>query len=908
MLRIQPIEDAKAAESYYAKSDGGYYVAPDDLGRSWVGRGADLLGLSGPPDYEQFKRLIHGLDPHSGDQLTAKLVDHRIPAWDVNLHCSKGVTVAIERGDTRLQEAFWEAARETVTDLERFATTRVRKSGNQEDRVSGNLVGYAVEHAETRPAKADKMPDPHRHLHIVVFNVTYDAVEKEWKAVKFRPIMDLRKYLDRRFNQRFAAKAAALGYEIETKWDRDSKGARKYAGWDIQGIPDEVLKKFSRRSAEIEQLADELGVNDPVAKDRLGATSRLHKRKDLSLADCRTYWDSRVTPDEGRQIAETIQSAIVNGPQQLEPLAEKGMEFAIAQHFERQSVVRLTDLEITAMERSMGASLPEEVERAGTKLGLLIRDGEATTKEVLAEESRIIAFARDGRGTCRPLGNPGRPPAAGDVRLSAEQEQVLKHIWESTDRVIMVEGDAGTGKTDAMRVTIPGIDKPGVFLAPSANASRGELRAKGFLNADTLARFLVDQKFQEQARDGYIYIDEAPLAAIKDIDQVFRKAKDLNARVILQGDRKQHASVQRGSLFPILEQYAGVPIARLTEIHRQKDSRYKKAVASIADGNVVGGFDILRDLGWVKETPVFDHNRPLVDEYLSAIQTRKANGDMTTALVVAPTHAEGNEIVAEIRAGMKDRRLLGDDERTFATLKPLGWTEAERGDLASYSGGEVIQFHRNSGPFKAGQRVTTDQLDRDGYQLRPEHFSVYAPSKLQLAIGDSVRITANGKSQDGKHKLDNGAIYAVDGFSPAGDVRLSNGWVLDKGFSHLAHGYVTTSHSSQGRTVDRVMIAMGRESAPAINAETFYVSTSRARDRCTIYSNLSPTLLREAIRRSQPRKSATELVLGKRPASRWRDRTASFMKSVRHKYRQLREKAEVVIGDLMPQREAGYAR
>ena len=49
------------------------------------------------------------------EQLTAKLIDSRVPAWDVNLHCSKGVTVAIEQGDARLQEAFWESARVGVS-------------------------------------------------------------------------------------------------------------------------------------------------------------------------------------------------------------------------------------------------------------------------------------------------------------------------------------------------------------------------------------------------------------------------------------------------------------------------------------------------------------------------------------------------------------------------------------------------------------------------------------------------------------------------------------------------------------------------------------------------------------------------------------------------------------------------
>jgi hypothetical protein len=37
MLRIVPIKDAKAAASYYSKSDDGYWMNPDDLRREWGG-------------------------------------------------------------------------------------------------------------------------------------------------------------------------------------------------------------------------------------------------------------------------------------------------------------------------------------------------------------------------------------------------------------------------------------------------------------------------------------------------------------------------------------------------------------------------------------------------------------------------------------------------------------------------------------------------------------------------------------------------------------------------------------------------------------------------------------------------------------------------------------------------------
>ena len=101
------------------------------------------------------------------------------------------------------------------------------------------------------------MPDWDRHIHFVVFNETFDPVEKEWKAVKFRPIMDLRKYFDRRFDMRLASKLTDLGYEIETKFKADGQGGRRYSTWDIKGIPESVIAKFSRRTGEVDADREE---------------------------------------------------------------------------------------------------------------------------------------------------------------------------------------------------------------------------------------------------------------------------------------------------------------------------------------------------------------------------------------------------------------------------------------------------------------------------------------------------------------------------------------------------------------------------------------------------------------------------------------------------------------------------
>ena len=106
---------------------------------------------------------------------------------------------------------------------------------------------------------------------------------------------------------------------------------------------------------------------------------------------------------------------------------------------------------------------------------------------------------------------------------------------------------------------------------------------------------------------------------------------------------------------------------------------------------------------------------------------------------------------------------------------------------------------------------------------------------------------------------------------------------------------------------------MGRESAPAISAEQFYVSVSRARDRCTVYSDMAPAQLREAVQRSDRRMSATELMGGQaiqdaKPAPRLADKARHFVKKVQATYRQLRGKLAEAISEPVRWREAAHAR
>ena len=518
MWRMRELRNAKAAALYYSKSDGGYSLDAPDLRREVGGNGAAKLGLTGQLTVEQLTNLLNGLLPDTGERLTAKLVKDRICGWDFTASVPKGVTVALERGDSRIQGALWEAVRETMGDVEDFTHTRERRGGKHENRQTGNLMYLAVEHAESRPVKADGLADPDRHIHVVIPNLTYDPEQQMWKAVRMRPVMELRRLFDRRFDMRLASKLTDLGYTIDTKYKNG-----RYSTWDIAGLPKSVITKFSRRSQEVETLREKLGITDPRSADKLGATSRQFKRTDMTLADYRRYWDAKVSPDEARQVAEVIGRALKGENPAPERSVADAARFAVDHVFERRSVTPWADLQIAAMERAMGAGTPDQVEPELVRQGVLVKDGQATTRGVLAEEQRIIAWAREGRGTCRPMGaRPGsqveagaplelgrdekrgdrvvddsarpvviREPRTADTAttgpaLSSDQQRMAEHVLRSTDRVILITGDAGTGKTTAVRSAFERLNRPVAIMAPGAESSRGVLRRDGFSTVQTL--------------------------------------------------------------------------------------------------------------------------------------------------------------------------------------------------------------------------------------------------------------------------------------------------------------------------------------------------------------------------------------------------------------------------------------
>jgi ATP-dependent exoDNAse (exonuclease V) alpha subunit len=473
----------------------------------------------------------------------------------------------------------------------------------------------------------------------------------------------------------------------------------------------------------------------------------------------------------------------------------------------------------------------------------------ATTPQVLAEEQALFDFARERKGMSEPLNDDWTIQRDW---LNGEQRAAVRHLLTCPDGVIILRGGAGTGKTSLMAEAVAGIEAGGhnvLTFAPSAEASRGVLQSEGFAGATTVAELLVNDKLQQAAEGQVIWIDEAGLLGTKTLRHVFDLAERLDARVILSGDWKQHGSVERGSALKLLEQYAGLKPAHVGEIQRQQ-GQYRDAVAAIAHGDLVQGYQLLDELGWINELSDEDRNAAIAKDYVDSVISG------LTTLVVCPTHAEGQQINEAIRRELKNRHEIGDQDHSVLQLKPLHLTEAERRDKAFYQPGDVIVFQLNARDHKKAERIVLGEAVSEGLLDLAPALGVFRRDELEIARGDLIRITANGKTLDGKHRLNNGAVYRVAGFDKDGNIQLHNGWWVAHDDGFLTHGYVTTSHSSQGKTVDHVILAESKVSFPAGSQEQFYVSASRGRRKCTVYTD-DAELLKEAIATSSVKLSAT---------------------------------------------------
>ncbi|RYC67058.1 conjugal transfer protein [Spirosoma sordidisoli] len=858
------------AKAYFSESlvRSDYYLSGQDqeISGRLQGKLAERLGLAGPVTKEVFFDLCENINPTTGGALTPITKHDRTVGYDINFHCPKSVSIIQALSpDNHIQEAFQEAVRQTMLDIENDAKTRVRKDGIVDERQTSELLWADFTHLTARPVEGHT-PDPHLHMHCFVMNATWDAEEQQVKAVQFRDIKRDMPFYQSRFHKRLADNLIDLGYQIQ----------RTDKSFELTGVPENVIDLFSKRTDEIGRVAEAKGITNPDELGALGARTRAKKQKGLTMAELKDDWK--------RQISELGKTSEKDGKQILRyapvqdkeaPSPQRCVDHAIEHGFERASVAQDRRLLAEGYRHSLGhrsVSL-DEITSAFAADERLIHVTDAgrtltTTKTVLREEQHMVNLARQGLGKLKPL-----YAQAPELTLEGQQADAVTHVLTTTNRVSIIRGAAGSGKTTLMKEAIGQMEKAGktvTVVAPTAQASRGVLRDEGFDKAETVSLLLSDPRRQDALKGQVLWVDEAGLLGNADMTALLELANKQNARLILGGDTRQHSAVVRGDALRILNTVAGIKTAEVNKIYRQRDTDYRAAVEDLAKGNVASGFGRLDDIGFIENVDPLKPHQGLVHTYADVLQRGKS------ALVVSPTHEQSDAITNSIRTKLKEGGLLGQREIQAKRYTNLNLTAAERADWRNFKPGHKVQFNQNVPGFKRGSLWQVKSSTKEGVEVVDEHdqmmrlpldkanyFDVLRQSEIALAKGDKVRITRNGFDMNG-NRLSNGQLLDVVKVSKNGPILLRNEtskveYTLKQDFGHIAHSYCVTSHASQGKTVDEVLLWQPAATFPGTDAKQFYVSVSRGRDRARIFTDDKDELLNYA-KRLGDRQSALELV------------------------------------------------
>jgi ATP-dependent exoDNAse (exonuclease V) alpha subunit len=123
--------------------------------------------------------------------------------------------------------------------------------------------------------------------------------------------------------------------------------------------------------------------------------------------------------------------------------------------------------------------------------------------------------------------------------------------------------------------------------------------------------------------------------------------------------------------------------------------------------------------------------------------------------------------------------------------------------------------------------------------------------KLKVAAGDKLLLQANWQK-----KFVNGELVEVKHLASEAII-LTDGRTIPADYRTFTHGYAVTSHAAQGKTVAEVLLVASARSLPAINQEQFYVSISRGRERCRVFTD-DTEMLRSHVTDSSARLAAIE--------------------------------------------------
>lgn len=276
MLTIGKLGASRKQLEYYEEQVAAgiedYYSGRGEAPGGWRGSGIEALGLTrgGEVDRSAFMALMHGRHTCDGTILRPMGKCSTVAALDLTFSAPKSVSVLLAIGDDGLSAALLEAHERAVDAalayLEREACW-TRRGHRDNERVRGE--GFIAASYRHRMSRAG---DPQLHTHLVVANMT--------SAVGRYTALDAHSLYEHK-SAAGALYRAVLRGEVRQRlpwmtWRQVGRGL-----FEIEGIPEGVLRHFSQRRIEIEERALELVGAAELSRERMQGIALATRRAKL---------------------------------------------------------------------------------------------------------------------------------------------------------------------------------------------------------------------------------------------------------------------------------------------------------------------------------------------------------------------------------------------------------------------------------------------------------------------------------------------------------------------------------------------------------------------------------------------------------------------------------------------------
>lgn len=624
--------------------------------------------------------------------------------------------------------------------------------------------------------------------------------------------------------------------------------------------------------------------------------------------------------DRGKQCALQVQADPAHVPSHSAPSrVESAVSHALEKLTERDAGFRHKDLVNAALQYGLGNVSFEQVNQeilnrrktGEIVLGKGFQDGSLwTTQAAIELEKAIFEKAGSGRGQVEPiLGQTVVETKLKDSGLTEGQKAACQLIMTSPDRLVLVQGYAGTGKTTLLKQVQSLSQEQGytlLTLAPTHQAVQ-ELKKVG-MPSQTLDSFLMEaakelktEKITDRQKT-LIVLDEASMVSNQKFLDFQIYLEKSGARGAPLGDQAQLLAIESGKPFSLLQsKTSGLKTAVMKDIIRQKTPALREAVYSTLDKSYQTAFDKIASLNpedFIQREPGYEGKftqsivslsqeeavRQLVQDYLTRVPEAQAK-----TLILAHTHADREKINALLREGLKERgKIEASTEQTFTVLKNRGLTLAELKDVRQYQPTDVLRFNRASSPLGIPkdsywqiQEIDTQrsllilnpvepadlqpknvvfELERSSLLKSRGSVEVYEPDTRKLALGDRFRFTRTDRDRQIASQTE-GKVVALSEKSIWIETQDKTHQInpLNQAEQHWDHAYSATGYGLQGAT-DKYLIDYEISHRKHLtNQRSFYVAVSRAQWQVTIYTDDKDKLLQKLYQTTGDKYSALEI-------------------------------------------------